>query len=338
MIYLHIGTQKTGSSTLQHFMRLNREALADRGYNFVQAVREWSDHNKVARELRGGASELPRLTAVIEEIRASDAPHHIISAEELFHVRAAQRLGLHLPPDLAEQVRIVGYLRRPDDLMEALYKQRIKSAEIEPDPVAYLKRAGFEYRYRPVLDAYADVFGREHMSIRPYSRALLKNSDIIDDFFATIGLAELGDLPREMPQDNPTFSASVSQLMGFYVREGGSNFARLNELIASHNMPLIRRSGDVYRAEQRSEILAETAEDTAAICATYGEHLAPVFVPPDFGGLGEAGYPAPRRWAELNRAAAEAMLRAIGTMQKQQEQRHREEMDRLLAGQAQQQA
>lgn len=318
MIYLHIGTQKTGSSTLQHFMRLNRRALAERGYNFVHAFRDWSDHNRLARELRGGNMEMPRLKATVAEIRESELPHHLISGEEMFHIRAARRLGNHLPDDLKGQVRIVAYLRRPDDLMEALYKQRVKSAEIEPQPIAYLRRASFEYRYRPVLEAYAEVFGREAMTVRPYSRKLLKNNDIVDDFFATIGVDDVAGLPRDMPEDNPTFSAAVSQLMGFYVREGGSNFVKLNELIAAQDMPLILRSGDVYNTEQRRALLDETAEDAEAICRDYGAHLAPVFAPPDFDAMGDKGFPTYREWADLNSAAAQALLRAIGTMQKQQ--------------------
>lgn len=316
MLYLHIGTQKTGSSTVQHFLRSNRKALLRQGYNFVRAVREWNDHNRLARELRGGSEDLPRLQAVTAEIREGAQPHHIVSAEELFHARAARRLGQFLAPDILANTRVIVYLRRPDDLMEALYKQRVKTGEINPWPMDYLQKSAFEVGYRAVLDAYAEVFGRERMVVRPYRRDLLKNDDIVDDFMGVLGLDDLTGLPRDMPEDNPTFSAAVSELMGVWVKTTGNSHVRLNEVIAAQNFPMSRRSGDVYTSEQRAELLASLADDLQAICDTYGRDLAPVFEAPDFADMGAKGFPTWREWSDLHKHAGQAVLRAVVAMQK----------------------
>ncbi|AXC50852.1 hypothetical protein DRW48_15250 [Paracoccus suum] len=316
MLYLHIGTQKTGSSTIQHFLRSNDSVLREKGFRFVRAVRGWIDHNKVARELRSNSVDTPRFDAVVAELREASEPNAILSAEEFFHKRAARRMGEHLPREIIENSRVIVYLRRPDDLIEALYKQRLKTAAIEPRPMRYLRDSAFEIDYLTVLTAFEEVFGRERITVRPYRRDLLINRDIIDDFLHVLGLDDLAALPREMPEDNPTFSAAVSDLMGDYVRHGGVNSARLNQVLAAQDMPMIRRSGDVYNAPQRRELLEQGAEAFDTICKRYGEHLRPVFAMPDFDAMGDKGYPTWRQWSDLHQAAGRAMMKAIGEIQK----------------------
>lgn len=317
MLYLHIGTQKTGSSSIQHFLRGNDAGLIENGFRFVRASRDWTDHNKLARELRSHAEATPRLDAIIAELRHAPEPNAILSAEEFFHERVPMRLKERLPSEVIEKTRVIVYLRRPDDLMEALYKQRIKTAAIEPRPMRYLRDNTFEVDYLTTLNAFEEVFGREHITVRPYRRDLLLNRDVIDDFLHVLGLDALAGLPREMPEDNPTFSVAVSELMGDYVRAGGVSSVRLNEVIAAQDMPMIRRSGDVYNAAQRRDLLEQSAADFETICARYGEHLRPIFEMPDFDVLGDKGYPTWRQWSELHQAAGRAMMKAIGAIQKE---------------------
>lgn len=317
MLYLHVGTQKTGSSSIQHFLRGNDAALLEKGFRFVRASRDWTDHNEVARELRSNAEATPRIDNVISELRQATEPNSILSAEEFFHERVPMRLEERLPREAIEETRVVVYLRRPDDLMEALYKQRIKTATIEPRPMRYLRGSTFEIDYLNTLTAFEKVFGRERITVRPYRRDLLLNRDVIDDFLHVLGLDAVAGLPREMPEDNPTFSVAVSELMGDYVRAGGVSSVRLNEVIAAQDMPMIRRSGDVYNAAQRRDLLEQSAADFDTICARYGEHLRPVFEMPDFDALGDKGYPNWRQWSELHQAAGRAMMKAIGALQKE---------------------
>lgn len=318
MLYLHVGTQKTGSSSIQHFLRPNHAALLARGLNFVRAGRRWIDHNRVAHELRKDSAETPFLDAVLAEIAASDAPMQLVSGEMLFHPQVARRLAIRMPKALKEQTRIIVYLRRPDDLMEALYKQRVKTGAIKSQPMRYLKNAHIECDYLNTLDAFEDVFGRDAMTVRPYRRDLLVEGDSVADFMQVLGLGTTEGLIRDKPEDNPTFSAAVSEFMGTVARQTPFNFARVNEAIAAEALPGIRRSGDVYSLRQRQALMAELRPDLDIIVARYGGALAEVFAAPDLEADAAGVFPRPRERAALYRDAGHAVLSAIGKLQKEQ--------------------
>lgn len=315
MLYLHIGTQKTGSSSVQHFLRPNRKALLDRGLNFVAAARSWIDHNRLAHELRGGGADTPLLDAVLAEIGASAAPNQLVSGEMMFHPRVANRLGNRMPDALKAQTRVIVYLRRPDELMEALYKQRVKTGAIEPKPMRYLKSSEFEYQYLRTLDAFEAAFGREALIVRPYRRDLLEKGDSVADFMGILGMRDLDGLVRDKPEDNPTFSAAVSEFMGTVARSTPYVSAKVNEMIAAQGMPGIRRSGDVFTLQQRKELMDALRGDLDTIAARYDPRLAEVFAAPDLEVDPPGMYPRPPERAELYRDAGHAVLSAIGKLQ-----------------------
>ena len=312
-LLIHIGSQKTGSSSIQHFLRQNAGEARRRGINFVKATRGWIDHNRLARELRSGSDETPLLAEVVAEMASSEEPTQIISAEEMFHPRAANRLAGLLPEEWRGNVKVIAYLRRPDDLMEALYKQRVKTGAIEPGPMRYLRDAAHEYDYLGALGAWERMVGRENMIVRPYRRDLLEGGDGVRDFLKATGLDELAEMPCDRPEDNPSFSAPLSELMGVFSK-GGGNSIKLNEAIAGLNRPELKRKGDVYDADQRRTLLESLGNDFDTLCATYGEHLRPVLSMPDFTAEANRVYPTWRDWAELYREAGRAMVEAMQLM------------------------
>ncbi|MFC3057522.1 hypothetical protein [Paenirhodobacter populi] len=308
MLIVHVGTQKTGSSSIQHFLRENEGLLRESGISYISAVREWSDHNKLARELRSDAADTPRADAVVAEITARGYDKYILSAEELFHKRVPGRLFDHLTRHLDMEVRIVCYLRRPDHLMEALYKQRVKTGDIKPWPLRYLDANKWECDYLPVLDAFADRFGGEHISVRPYARPHLKDGDIVADFLDVTGLRMNGSPTRSMPEDNPTFSSAVSEMMGFCVRNSDIRFYDLNEKIAGLDWPNLKKSGDVYNRTTRLRLLEELEPGLREITRRYGEDLWQTLSFDDLREGGSFAFPSEHDRAELALQAGKAVL------------------------------
>ncbi|MRX50739.1 hypothetical protein GI374_09830 [Paracoccus sp. S-4012] len=318
MLILHVGTQKTGSSSIQHFLRPNRDALLGMGLDFIRAARGWIDHNKLAHELRGGSEDTPLLDAVVAEVQASKAPMQLVSGEMLFHPRVANRLARRMPEALRARTRIVTYLRRPDELMESLYKQRVKTGAIQPKPKQYLDGARYECDYLATLDAFEAAFDRGAMIVRPYRRDLLEGGDILADFLGVLGLPGAIDLPREKPEDNPTFSAAVSELMGTVVRRTPFHSAKVNEILAVEDMPGIRRAGDVYTLQHRRALMNELRPGLDEIATRYGGRLAEVFAAPDLEAEPPGSFPRPPERVELYRAAANAVISAIGKLQREE--------------------
>ena len=99
------------------------------------------------------------LADLAAEVAAQDARVHLMSSEMLFHASVAPRLWAGLAPGLREDVRLICYLRRHDQYLEAMYKQLLKNGKIRANPRAFLDRRRGTAAYGPVLDAFADAFG-----------------------------------------------------------------------------------------------------------------------------------------------------------------------------------
>lgn len=316
MLILHVGSQKTGSSSIQHFLRENEEHLRSLGINFVSAVRDWIDHNMLAWELRGGNVARPRLKSVLAEVRGKKYLKHIVSAEALFHPKVPAVFAEHMSKKQISNTRIVVYLRRPDELAESLYKQKVKTGEIKPFPKKFLHESSWEWDYLPTLREFENVFGRDAITVRPYKRALLKDGDVVSDFLDIVGITLDEGFSRSKPEDNPTFSMALSELMGFCSRNSIASFIDLNEEIAKLAWDLLRRSGDVYTAKQRLDIMNPLKDSLGEIVATYGESLADVFNYSDLVDAGDSIFPLPNEQVRLYRQAGRAVTYALNSIKK----------------------
>ena len=78
--YIHVGTHKTGTTSIQRFLALNRERFADAGVLLPRAgcdnSPEYVSHHQLAYELTRSAHFDPQyggLDAIAEELKGSDA-------------------------------------------------------------------------------------------------------------------------------------------------------------------------------------------------------------------------------------------------------------------------
>lgn len=311
MIILHVGTQKTGSSSIQHFLRDNQHELKLQNVNFVSASRPWIDHNTVARELRNWEGSTPLLDAVLTEVQDAEQSTHIISGEMLFHKDVPGRFSQRLRDFSSVDVKVIVYLRRPDHLMESLYKQRVKTGAIKPNPTVYLEQNLWECDYRGVLGEFANEFGEGSIIARPYSRRLLKNGDVVDDFVDIIGVQPSEDFARSKPEDNPTFSAAISELMGFCVRNTPLQTRDLNEFISKLSWDNLRFSGDVYSQKERLDLMLKYDDDLREVARKYGDVLNDVFNYDDLKEHHTGLEITPEQELASHRQAGRALIRAM---------------------------
>ena len=147
-VVLHIGSGKAGSSSLQFFLRDNRERLAKLGYLyprtpgearhgrlgfFIKSEEELEDAPAWARQRQ------PDLTVfredfrrqLLSEIQTSGLSRVVISDEALFNASdpALQRLRSFTDP-IAERLRVIVYLRRQDDHLVSRYQQIVKTGSV----------------------------------------------------------------------------------------------------------------------------------------------------------------------------------------------------------------
>ncbi|WP_444917576.1 hypothetical protein [Microbulbifer sp. JMSA003] len=199
-IYLHIGSDKTGSTAIQNALFQNRIKLKTLGIEYPKLLKNEPHHESLVRELRLG--EKGDSWRALGKVIASNPPHLIISAEALCTLNSAEitRLKAWLNHS---NICVIAYLRRADEYLESGTLQRLKTAKSLKeftrryliakyvpailDPYVYT--AAFKAKF---INKWNKVFSGE-IKIRPYEKKQWKNYDLIEDFFAHLNLHKVQD-------------------------------------------------------------------------------------------------------------------------------------------------
>lgn len=310
MLIIHIGSPKTGTTAIQGMLKVNRNALAERGLSYVQAGRTNIAHNSMVKPLlKGRAEEI--FAGIRAEIEAAPDHTHVLSSEVFFQPAVATALAKGLS-GLPSDIRVVGYVRRPDLYVEAMYKQKVKNGRIAPDPDAFLEGWMPHLAYAPVLTAYRNAFGSDAMRVRPFERRHFPDGDVINDFLGAAGLQGHVELSRPETPSNKTLSRAVSEHLGRVNRHTRFNTRVMIREIAAAGAPDTIRSGDVYDKPARLRIIEATKADQAEVAAAYFPNLDPSFDTSDLADGAPDPYPSPQEAVRLEQAAAEAVMAAVG--------------------------
>lgn len=129
-IVFHIGTHKTGTTSLQHTLHEAREALPGLGIYYPQAGRTGREgHHNLVYELVSGWRFRPALggwDALEAELRDRDEPVVLISSESLSGYRTHAEIPSRcaaLAQALGRRPRIVAWLRPQFAYLESIYAQ-----------------------------------------------------------------------------------------------------------------------------------------------------------------------------------------------------------------------
>jgi len=204
-VYLHIGTHKTGTTTLQKFLFENREKL--KRYKLVYPEiglhPTLKGHHPVAFYLAGKKSYFRKSSPdvsfrdVISKYVQSleDGSDLIISSEDF------SRLCLSACPNLPTKIkrlfpistefRVVVYLRRQDHFIESYYSWqrrggRMMRARLDKE---FCKKIEY-FPYSKLLARWAQVFGKANISVRPFEKESLYSHDLIRDFLREVGISK----------------------------------------------------------------------------------------------------------------------------------------------------
>lgn len=234
-VILHIGTEKTGTTSLQEFLHVNRARLLNHGVAYLQSpglrnhrgvASFCSDdvdmddyflahklHDRRARE-RWRRQFKQRFDKEIRALPAS-VDTVIISSEHLSSLlirpeelaRLQDLLAPHFSP-----IEIVVYLRRQDKLACSIYSTRLKVGDpgehiFHPTPASSNR-----YNYQSLLDRWSERFGKSALRVRVFEKKRLQGGDLITDF---LGLLPVGDDTqfRRPQKHNEALSSEAQELL-----------------------------------------------------------------------------------------------------------------------------
>ena len=286
-LILHIGSHKTGSTTIQNYLYYNRLWLRRMGVFYPRPINGRLFYTSNHSDLRDTAlsegkhrdpcihpefgSHDALLGRYIRTIKEVGQPINVLSAEGWSsHLnRYARRLA---PLTQHFDVKVLAFMRRPDFWIEKFYAQRV--ANIEHGE----KRSFERFLEQPHIDTYlynrhrmfgwwAKAFGARTISVLPYEPAV-PGFDLIGQFLEAAGIE--GALPGRLLLRNARANRTLSPL----------GVEMLREMIADGRTPdqkivrsLKRASGPTdsgfLKGPEREEILRRAEPDMAKICTDF---------------------------------------------------------------------
>ena len=282
-LVLHIGANKTGSTAIQEFLRLNAAALHAFGYvvaptDLTRGGEVTGHHIWHIEQLR---ADIPtgreRLTKQIHELMRTlgEDKHLVLSAENLANPDGAEQMF----SEVASQydTRVILYIRRQDELLLSSWQQW--ESKIDDDFWAWLVLGvGVRGDWAQVLQAWERVVPRAQITVRLYERARMPEGDIVLDFAHLLGLSDrLSDLRRPRADVNPSYSDALVDLVKgsasvFADRHDNTFYNMVEQLTgnAYHRRP--RES--VITHAQRAAILDRYRASNEWVCANYFPEMA----------------------------------------------------------------
>lgn len=219
---IHIGTEKTGTTTLQHVLAKNRELLEYSGVYYLTTPQRIESRGMVAAALgnqqhdeflsESGVDTAEKRQAFREatwqEVHAtlSTLPksiHTVVVSSEHFHSRLRHQKQVawirELFAEYANDFCIICYLRQQAELVESFYTTALKNGSTRKlDELAekICKKTNHYYNYRMLLSLWAETFGDDCLAPRIFDKPTLMGGDVVKDFLSTADIDVALKRPR----------------------------------------------------------------------------------------------------------------------------------------------
>jgi hypothetical protein len=212
---IHIGGEKTGTSSIQAFCTKNRGAMAEQGILYPASLGASNHLRLTAYALDDDADDDTRrslnladrdqigefrkqvLADLSREIAATPDISTLLLSDEhlqsrLLKVSEVRRLA-RLVGRHANRITILLYIRRQDRVAVSYYSTRLKSDSFADDVVfpAVPKRGPLPkyYDYDALLARYEKVFGAQNITVRIFDPARFVDGDLLRDFQDACGIS-----------------------------------------------------------------------------------------------------------------------------------------------------
>ena len=201
-VILHIGGEKTGTTTLQRFLTRNASRLQRDGYCYPCEANdicfENFAHFPVAACLIHNGSDfvseqsrrnLPFILEALERAVSATKQSVVLSCEHfssrLTDVGQLKTLRDALPADL---IKVIFYIREQCDLALSSWSTAIRSGSRNAFDVNDITPKTRYYNHLETIKLWGSVFWELNLVVREYNRAQLVGGDIREDFSSLLGI------------------------------------------------------------------------------------------------------------------------------------------------------
>lgn len=307
---LHIGTPKSGTTTIQAFLAINAPALAAQGIRYqrydpvltsqlelalvgkVGSGRKLNAASKQAQiKARSQADQQAYVARYLDWLRARTAewpePVFLGSSEQLYALltHKSEVEALHRAfSAIFDEVRYIVYFRPQAEYLLSSYSERLKTGErISLD--THLDQRIDKVNYFQRAKMWAEVVGADALDVRLLDPGFLSGGDLLDDFCGATGIdrTRLADPPRlnnALSAEMVKWYLRMGRVMPLTLGSGRRNWVALGLLAAIERFvapgPGTRLA---LSAEQRARIEAAHAQSNERLRRRWFPDRTTLFTP-----------------------------------------------------------
>lgn len=256
-LILHIGTEKTGTTSIQGMIVNAQQFLESKSIytssslrNSLEGNHRWLslfflDHAKllnddmaISRHLHHDNIKEKIIIKKKEfegevEIRSESDQTWLLSSEHL-QSRLNTQLEVNKLKDylsnIFDDIKIILYFRDPSKLLPSILSTNLRNGATGIDIMEYINNAHFEQlcAYKKTCQQWGQAFGVKNLIVRRYDRQFLQDGDVVLDFLQCCNINSDG-LPLP-PKQNTSLSFTAM-----------NNLAYLNSFIPKYNSDGVNR-------------------------------------------------------------------------------------------------
>jgi len=241
VVVLHIGGEKTGSTTLQSTLGLNRAELAKRGILYSRTAGgtnhillplhatagEGTEDLRAASGLHRAATFtnfMARFPDVLRQEAEASGAHTLVYSSEHLSSRIRDGEGVRrlwsVLGEIADEIRLVYYARPQEEVVVSAWSTMLKSGSAEPFDPTHLLTFDTLLDHAGLVDRWGPFFADSYWVFRPFQRAQLAGGDIVEDFCLHARLP-VEALVKRVPPLNPTLDAPRAEFLRLYNKSAG---------------------------------------------------------------------------------------------------------------------
>jgi hypothetical protein len=287
ILLLHIGTPKTGTSSLQHFLYNNRGILMTHSWDYPDLKSDFSSIHDYAncKEKNGNifyhGTELYSYNSdIINELfwkieeKISDY-NVVISAEEIYEYETEKIISLI--KERIPNLIVIIYLRRQDKYVESRWNQIVKDDRCYKggfDEYLELSCSWNEGHYYEKLEKISKIIGLENIIVRIYEEAQMYGGNVITDFCKCIGIDDLSGFAFEDKVQNERLCSEmleVKRIINEYydVSKFGSSKKIVKILMDTQKAMDLHTQQGYFTKEEREKYLMQYRKENTIIAKKY---------------------------------------------------------------------
>jgi len=308
-VWLHIGSAKSGTSSLQKHMMAQAGALSEQGLAVITTGPRRATINALAISVNNGRDDVGAICdRLTEQIETRPERIGFLSSEMLFGFPPARIFEL-LPCLTQRPLKVLVYLRRQDRYIEALYLQKSKNLRFRGTLQDYIQRfKGSGSDYYQTLSGWFDT--QATLVPRVLERGRLVGGSVVPDALAQMGLPHEGI--EEAVDTNVSPGIHRVQLLQAAAQAGIADPRQLQRRLAAQFPQDPKMRGAVMSLAERRAFLAQFEESNTAFCQRFFPDQARLFDESDLDGRDPSEGIAPFTPAQMQEI--ERLLAVVKTM------------------------